>query len=385
MTNSEYRRESDATSFEGLSARAHRSDASIDVLSVTALNYDYIYSVDRIEPDHEVASYDTTSAAGGSGANTAVALALLGATTVLAGIVGNDEKGRLLRQSLQQTGVDSSQLLTSSSADGVTGEAIVFAARVRNGGRMIVVSPGVNNEFAATVRSTDGFDSLKAAARSARIVHLSSFAGSDERELQRKIVDSLRDDAVVSLNPGQLYALLGVEEVAPLMARADVVYFYEEHLNALIGVSESSRTAGAGEWLTERLHRLGERLYRLEGRRPSVFVVKRSWSSDEAHFLVISDKNGERHYHCSARVGAGLNATVDATGAGDAMAAGVLFSLLRGVETRDAVDFSYLMAMCASTKLGARDGLPAASEIEQRWREHMHGLRKMPSKLVDTI
>lgn len=386
LTYSEYHQNSDTSSFQQLALRAKsRTGTCLDVLSISALNYDYIYSVDRIEPDHEVASYNTTSAAGGSGANSAVALSLLGASTAIAGIVGDDEKGRLLRQSLEQAGVDSSQIITNMRTDGTTGEAIVFAARVRNGGRMIVVSPGVNNNFAATVRSSGKLASLQDAAASARIVHLSSFAGSGERELQKKIVNSLPDDAVVSLNPGQLYALLGVEEVAPLLARADIVFFYEAHLDALIGASEPTLVMGTGEWLTERLRRLGEKLQRLEGRSPSVFVIKRSWASDEAHFLVISDRRGERHHYCSARVGAGVNTTVDATGAGDAMAAGTLFALLRGVETRDAVDFAYLMAMCASTKLGARAGLPVWAEIEERWREHMHGLREPPSELIDAV
>ena len=384
MSHSQYRQSRDVSSFHQLALRtASRSDARIDVLSISALNYDHIYSVDRIEPDHEVASYKTTSAAGGSGANTAVALSLLGATTAIAGIVADDEKGRLLRQSLDKAGVDSSQIITSTSARGATGEAIVFAARIRNGGRMIVVNPGVNNEFAAAVRTTDRLEPLKNAARSARIVHLSSFAGSGERELQGKIVNSLSDDVVVSLNPGQLYALLGVEEVAPIMARADIVFFYETHLDALVGASGSSLEMGSGEWLSERLRKLGEKLQRLEGRSPSVFVIKRSWSSDEAHFLVMSDRCGERHHYCSARVGAGLNTTIDATGAGDAMAAGTLFALLRGAQTRDTVDFAYVMAMCASASLGARAGLPVHADIEERWREHMHGLREPPSILIN--
>jgi sugar/nucleoside kinase (ribokinase family) len=379
-----YHRDNDPSSFQHLAARVGANKtATLDILSVTALNYDYIYAVDRIERDHEVATYGTISVAGGSGANTAVALARLGAKVAVAGIVANDDKGRLLRGSLEQAGIEMANVITCPDANDVTGEAIVFAARVRDGGRMIVVNPGVNNRYARSVQAGGWLDSLVASAKAARIVHLSSFVGSGERELQRKIIASLPEDTVVSLNPGNIYSLLGIDEVAPLMARADIVFFYENHLDALLGTSEKPSNISAGDWLKNRLRALSERLESIEGRSPNIFVVKRSWSSDEANFLVLSDRRGDRHHYCSARIGAGVNTSIDTTGAGDAMAAGILYCLLQNADARDTVDFAYVMAMCASAQLGARAGLPKRGDMEARWREHMHGLREPPSILTN--
>jgi sugar/nucleoside kinase (ribokinase family) len=53
---------------------------------------------------------------------------------------------------------------------------------------------------------------------------------------------------------------------------------------------------------------------------------------------------------------------VDTTGAGDALAAGVLFGLLRGDDLDSCADYGFQMANLVAEKLGGRPGLPGSAD-----------------------
>jgi ribokinase len=60
---------------------------------------------------------------------------------------------------------------------------------------------------------------------------------------------------------------------------------------------------------------------------------------------------------------------VDATGAGDAFAAGFLYGLLKGKGLNECGRLGDIVARFSLTKLGAREGLPTFTELAQRYRE----------------
>ncbi|GAI05513.1 unnamed protein product [marine sediment metagenome] len=60
---------------------------------------------------------------------------------------------------------------------------------------------------------------------------------------------------------------------------------------------------------------------------------------------------------------------VDATGAGDAFAAGFLYGLLKGKGLNQCGCLGDIVARFSLTKLGAREGLPTFIELAQHYQE----------------
>jgi hypothetical protein len=150
------RNDGDQSPAERILGRLHEqlrrsNSCSTDVLAVSAQNMDLMHQVDRIAPDHEASVREPLESPGGSGANTAFAIALAGARVSVLGAVGTDAYGRLLRGSLTAGGVDTSFLMTIVGAGHRSGRTLVFTDG--DGQRLIYVSPGVNEEFARFART----------------------------------------------------------------------------------------------------------------------------------------------------------------------------------------------------------------------------------------
>jgi len=350
---------------------------------MSAMNFDHIYPVDNIEPDFEVSVRQVLSSPGGSGANTATALARLGIDAAVAGVVGDDQKGLHLRGALTKDGIDVEHLLTGNEQDGPTGETVILAKGLSNGGRMIVVNAGVNNHYASIMDRNLQTTALAQAMRTSRIVHFSSFVGSQERARQAELIASLEPDTIVSLNPGMIYSRLGLDLVAGMLGRSDILFVYENMLDSLLGWNDAP--AGSQDVLSKKLGALSDELSRRGLAVPSVILVKRSWSEGHAHYVELCDRCGVTRHNCSARFAAGEGAGVDPTGAGDAMAAGIIFALLKGLDTQDAVDLAYVMAMSASSDFGGRSGLPWRTELGSRWATHLGSLRAVPAWIESVI
>ena len=56
---------------------------------------------------------------------------------------------------------------------------------------------------------------------------------------------------------------------------------------------------------------------------------------------------------------------VDTTGAGDVFRGGLIFALLRGWHTAEALRFANAAAAISCTRLGAIDGVPSLADVEQ--------------------
>lgn len=351
--------DSDALKSESFARIIHdlqrRPDAATDVLVISAHNVDEVTVVDGIDADHECeALRPCIRSPGGSGANTAFALAHMGAKVVVAGQVGEDEDGKLLVGSLKDAGVDVS--LIGSIPSCPTGRTTTL---VEEGGeRFIVVYPEANNEFAREVE----FESLIKIARQARIVHLSSFVGSAELKLQERLVETLGDRCFISLVPGALYVKQGLDRLEHLLRHVNAMFLYKEQLEQLISLSSAYAVAVGADTRTLLA---------------SYFAWRREHRMLSAHIVVVKDKlehnSGQLRQRFIA-VGAGSGAleqfispaqlpagakirTVDTTGAGDAAAAAFLSSLLQGLSLGECADRAFLAAGFVSTQYGARTAI----------------------------
>lgn len=129
----------DAVDNGTVAADARRTDA-VDVLVVGSANIDHTVPVDRHpRPGETVLGGDADLAAGGKGANVAVAAARLGARVGMLGAVGDDAGGRLVATALREAGVD---IRTLRCTDAPTGAAYITVGA--DGENTIVVSPGAN-------------------------------------------------------------------------------------------------------------------------------------------------------------------------------------------------------------------------------------------------
>lgn len=368
---------------EELGDRLHSSQSRpCDVITVTAHNLDKIYPVERVAPDHEVTIDVPLEAPGGSGANTIAALGRLGCAVAAAGIVADDAEGRSLRDSLTAARVDCGNVLIVPARRGKvrTGYSIIFSDP--SGVRSIYVHPGVNESFAKELSASPrGVKILRNSIRRSRIVHFTSFTSPAELSLQESLTSVLQPEAILSLNPGALYASLGLDRLDPILSRANILLVYEQNLRELVDNSAApSREIGESGVRCDL-----ERLYAWKGMKgydqPLVTLVKRYQSAvsqeREAGYLTIaSGRSGiEEVVGTQARIAVKNELPVkDSTGAGDAMAAGLHFGLLHGSSLRECADLSFLLATMVSDHIGARDGQPALNQLRLGWRAYFPGV-----------
>lgn len=372
----------DEPAVQELYGRLRRSRSlPLDAIAVTAHNFDRIHLVDRVAPDHEARIELALDEAGGSGANTVAALARLGVAVAAAGIVADDAEGVTLLGALARAGVDPHGILVVPAGDGVhSGRSLIFSDP--HGVRSIYVQPGVNESLAAAVAETPGaLRRLEEAVARSRIVHLTSFTAPAELGLQEHLASVLPPESVLSLNPGALYASLGLDRLDRILSRANTLFLYEQNLRELVDNS----AAPAREAEEPGIRRDLSRLYawkRMRGHdQPLVTLVKRHRSEVSGehwpeYLTLASGRFGlEEIIGTQARIGPRNQPPVkDSTGAGDGMAAGLYFGLLGGASLRECADLSFLVATMVSDHVGARAGHPTPEELRSAWHTHFPGV-----------
>ncbi|QMU07447.1 ribokinase [Levilactobacillus suantsaii] len=111
-----------------------------------SLNVDTTLRLARMpQPGETLLTENKTSAAGGKGANQAVAAARSGAQTRFIGKVGNDEAGRFMVESLTDDQVDTSAIITDETVG--TGSAFILLDEA--GQNSILVYGGANQQVQA--------------------------------------------------------------------------------------------------------------------------------------------------------------------------------------------------------------------------------------------
>lgn len=240
-------------------------------------------------------------AGGGQAANTAAALARLGAPTVLMGRVGADEDGVFLRENL--AGVDLDHLVIA----GESGRAYILVDP--EGERTILVAPHTNDLL--TLEDVP-LEVLAGAA----LVHFTSFVGDGPLRVQDQVVARLAGKLRVCFEPGELYARRGREALTALLDQTETLLVTER------------------EWAL-----LGGEARRHPNWAPPVVLVKRGARGSRMITPVrYLDFPPYVHEHL-----------VGASGAGDVFAAGYLAGLFLGLNLPQAVR---LASALAAYKLG---------------------------------
>jgi ribokinase len=331
---------------------ASLNDKKTDVFALSAHNVDEVTVIDRIDADHECEALGgPTRFSGGSGANTAYVLAKLGARVRVSGIIGEDENGTRLRHELGEAGVGTELVLVNPELP--TGRTTTL---VESGGRrFIVVTPGVNSSYAALADE----EALLKTALSSKVVHLSSFVGPLELQLQQRLVDKIELQTIVSLSPGALYARQGLDRLEPLLRRVDLMFLYREQLAQLVENSSASMFIRGN-----RTANLLEAFFRWRKNNdiasPVILVIKDiketpSGAITERYLSVGAGAERLEKYVAPQQLPKGVDLhAVDTTGSGDAAAAGFIYGMLRSAPLDSCIDFAFLMAAFASTELGPR-------------------------------
>ncbi|WP_281166105.1 ribokinase [Liquorilactobacillus sicerae] len=111
------------------------------VTIIGSLNIDTTFKVSDFPlPGETIKALNKSSAAGGKGANQAVAAARLGAKTTFIGKVGNDQQGKFMTKALKHEGIDISGIKIESTAG--TGTADILLNE--RGQNCIIVYGGAN-------------------------------------------------------------------------------------------------------------------------------------------------------------------------------------------------------------------------------------------------
>lgn len=117
------------------------------VTVVGSLNVDTTLRIKRMPlPGETIASSAKSSAAGGKGANQAVAAARSGAQTAFVGQVGNDDGGKMMIKALQDNNVDTTGIKENDQVG--TGSAAILLDE--DGQNSILVYGGANQELGTT-------------------------------------------------------------------------------------------------------------------------------------------------------------------------------------------------------------------------------------------
>ncbi len=343
----------------------------MDICTISAQNMDLIRQVDLIAPDHEAEIGDALLCPGGSGANTTLALAMLGARAGVIGAVADDAYGRTLSDDLLAAGVDTSLLITIKRDRG-TGYALIFTDA--DGRRLIYSHPGVNESLARELVHRKLQRHVLSLHERTRILHLSSFTSAAERELQQSVIANVDSNSIVSFSPGTLYSILGADRLGGILIRTNVLFVYEQQLDLLLAKSSGGGSRDQLTSVADKMARLFEWRHRRGSTEPLIIVSKRPVElarGQPRDYVAIGYGRENLEDQGGADTGTRRYHIVDSTGAGDALAAGFLLGLLNYRTPNECNNLAFVMALSVSSGLGAREALPRRDELAERWRRHL--------------
>lgn len=329
---------------------------NIKVVGLGALNIDRIFQVEGILGDGEAVVNkeqvertledggaklkELGAFPGGSAANTIYGLAKLGVATGFAGVVGDDADGKKILRDFQEVGVDINQIRVKPKSK--TGLARCLSDKLNF--RKIAVSPGANSLLSMHDIDLNYLNQ-------AEMLHISSFADDAQLEVLLELVDKVDSPVKISFSPGELYATKGLKFLTPILLRTHVLFINEKEIKQLTG--EDIKT-GAEACLKLGCHIVAVTLGKGASYK-TVMATSYIRTAEGEYAVKPSDKS--------------ILSASDTIGAGDAFAAGFLYGLLKDNGLEKCGQLGDIIARFSITKTGARQGLPTAGELAQRYQE----------------
>jgi ribokinase len=299
---------------------------SVPIVVVGSSNTDMVVQSPRVpRPGETILGGTFTMAAGGKGANQAVAAARAGGRVIFIARVGADMFGRQAVEGFRQDGINVE--FVKQDADAPSGVALICVAA--DGQNSIVVAPGANGQL-----SPADVDAAGDAIRSAGV--LLCQLETPIETVQAAIASAASAGVRVILNPAPARPLDD-----DLLRRVSVLTPNETEAELLTGVKVEDE-AGAEQ---------AARIMRSRG----VAVV-----------LVTLGPRGT--FVCADRVSQIVPAfkvnPVDTTAAGDVFNGALAVALGEGRPLLKAVRFASAAAAISVTRLGAQPSAPTRAEIE---------------------
>lgn len=292
------------------------------IVVVGSLNMDLVTRVDRFpQPGETLHGHSSFRAAGGKGANQAVAAGKLGAVVEMVGRVGADDFGAALRQSLQAAGVGTTYVQPTAGIS--TGVALILVDAA--GENVIVLDGGANSRL------------MPADVDAARPV----IAGAGLLLLQLEVPLPTVERAAAVAHAAGVPVLLNAAPAARLPA--DLLRLVD---TLVVNRTELAIVAGSGDSVTGMatgLLDLGPRAVLVTLGREGALLVRREGVIRQSAFAV---------------------AAVDTTAAGDAYMGAYAAAHLAGQAAAHCLRFASAAAAVKVTRPGAQLGLPTRQEVE---------------------
>jgi ribokinase len=288
-------------------------------------NTDLVVPVRELpQPGETVLGGDLLTAAGGKGANQAVAAARLGAEVYFVGCVGGDRFGEDARAGLAREGLRLDHLRTVPDAP--SGVALITVAA--SGQNSIVVAPGANARL-----TLEDVELAAPALRAAQVV---------VAQLEVPIQAVTRGLAIA--REARVTTLLNPSPARPLddalLSLVDILICNETEAEALTGMDAASTEAAA---------RAAGALLR---RGPRMVVLTRGEQG-----CVVAEGSAVTHLPAFAVQ------AVDTTAAGDAFVGALACRLAGGATGPEAARYASAAAALSVQRAGAQPSLPTAAEV----------------------
>jgi ribokinase len=290
------------------------------IVIVGSANTDMVVKAPRIPgPGETVIGGDFLMAAGGKGANQAVAAARLGARVTLVARLGTDMFGDQAIAGYQHEGIDTTYIVRD--ADHPSGIALISVDA--QGENSIAVASGAN----AHLTPLD----VDRASQAIGEAHVLLVQLEVPLDAVRRAVTIAHDTGVrVILNPAP------AREIAPpLLAQVSIITPNEHEARVVVGEPDQAHA----------IRRM------LDAGVETVLVTLGAqgvlWATRETRILVPA-------FPVEA---------IDTTAAGDAFNGGLAYALGRGLSMAEAIRYANAVAAISVTRLGAQPSLPTGAEV----------------------
>lgn len=298
----------------------------MNVIGIGQCSLDYLFIVDSYpQPDTKKEIIDWAVSGGGPVATALVSLSRLGVKCHFYGIIGDDESGGKIEESLVTEGVDVKGLLKRQDST----SQIAFIVVEKGSGRRTIFWKRPSGKPLQIEEIPDNFlNNADFLLLDGLMSEVSLYAAKKAKE----------KNIPVMLDAGKMRG--GMIEIASM---CDYVVASEEFGRELIGVNDLSENPLSQKRALFKIKSLGAK----------------------ACTITLGDKGsitlaGWEIFHVPAfKVD-----VVDTTGAGDVFHGGYIYGLLEGWDIRNIVRFATAFAGLKCRKLGGRAGIPSLEEIK---------------------
>ncbi len=299
-----------------------------DVVVIGSINMDVVVQVNNLpKPGETIHGHSIQKFPGGKGANQATALARLGNSVSLVGMVGSDEDGNQLRECLIKNLVDTTCLSSTNTKH--TGTAYIIVDQ--NGHNQIIVISGANSSV-----DTNFIDKSRQILLNSKLLLM-------QYEIPMAtiayILSFASDNHIpVVVNPSPYYPI-----DSELLRKVDYLVLNETELAALLNCEingvESAKDAAL--------------MVIDKGIRHVVITLG-------SQGAVFCDEKGKVSHSPAYKV-----EPVDTTGSGDAFIGGFLSGVMKKYSYADSVKLGNAVGALTVTKLGAQSSLPYEYEVSK--------------------